>query len=144
MAVFFWYLVTSDLSDVCYCARVHWTSRFFQETRNPRPSITSHSVYKIFLYKDDPLFPLETLTRSTTSGPLTKGRIHISLGNICIYCGKKIFCFRIIFIDALKIILITNLQNTPSLKKNPVYPLVQRMEYLWFYISSALICNINR
>ena len=44
MAVFFWYLVKSDLSSVGYCTRVHWTSHFLQGTRNPRSCITCHPV----------------------------------------------------------------------------------------------------
>ena len=42
MAVFFWYLVKSDLSSVRYT--VHWTASFFQGTRNTRPYITGHPV----------------------------------------------------------------------------------------------------
>ena len=34
IAVFFWYLVKSDLSNVRYCACVHLTSRFSKEPEN--------------------------------------------------------------------------------------------------------------
>ena len=44
MAVFFWYLVISDLSSVYYCTRVHWTSHIFQGTRNTQQCITGDPV----------------------------------------------------------------------------------------------------
>ena len=44
MAVFFWYLVKSDLSIVRYCTHIHWTSHFLQGTRKTEPCLTGHSV----------------------------------------------------------------------------------------------------
>ena len=44
MAVFFFYLVKSDLSSVHYCTRVQWTNQFLQGTRKTRPYITGHPV----------------------------------------------------------------------------------------------------
>ena len=40
MAAFFWYLVKDDLSSVHVYISVHWTSHFFQVTRNMRPCLT--------------------------------------------------------------------------------------------------------
>ena len=37
MAVFFWYIVKSNLSSVRYCNRVNCTSQFLQGTRKTRP-----------------------------------------------------------------------------------------------------------
>ena len=44
MAVFFWNRVKSNLSSVRYFSGVHWTSNFFQDTRNTQPSLTGHPV----------------------------------------------------------------------------------------------------
>ena len=44
MALFFWYLLKSDLSSASYCTRVNWTSHFLQDTRNTRPCITDLPV----------------------------------------------------------------------------------------------------
>ena len=44
MDLFIWYLVKSDLSNVRYCTRVHWTSYFLQGTRKTRSCLTGHPV----------------------------------------------------------------------------------------------------
>ena len=46
MAVFFWYLAKSELSNICnvHCTRVHWTSLFLQGTNKTRPCISCHPV----------------------------------------------------------------------------------------------------
>ena len=45
-AMFFWYLVKIFLSSVRFCTDVHWTR---QVTRNTRPCLTGHPVYKNYL-----------------------------------------------------------------------------------------------
>ena len=44
MAVYFWYLIKSDLSSVRNFNTVHWTSFFIQGTRYTQPCITGHPV----------------------------------------------------------------------------------------------------
>ena len=44
MAVFFWYLVKSDLSSVQVCSSVHWTSHFLQDARKTRPCLSGRVV----------------------------------------------------------------------------------------------------
>ena len=44
MAVFFWYLVRSDLSSVRYSPRIYWTIDFLQGTRNTRPCKNGPSI----------------------------------------------------------------------------------------------------
>ena len=56
MAVFFWYLVKSDLYSVSYCAGVHWTNHL--GTRNTRPWLAGHPVpVHELLDGDEPLGP---------------------------------------------------------------------------------------
>ena len=45
-AVFFWYLLKSDLSSAGFSTRVHWTSQFLQGTRNTQPCLTGHPLEK--------------------------------------------------------------------------------------------------
>ena len=44
MAVFFCYLVISDLSSIRYYTHVHWTSHVSQGTRKIWPCLTGHPV----------------------------------------------------------------------------------------------------
>ena len=53
MAMFFWFLVKSDMSNVRYCTRVHWPSHFFQGTRKTRPCLTCQPVFQEFFFKSD-------------------------------------------------------------------------------------------
>ena len=57
MAVFFWYLLKSDLSSVRYFPRVHQTSHFYQGTRKTRTYLTGHLVeYTILRYCNYTIF----------------------------------------------------------------------------------------
>ena len=44
MAVYFWYLVKSDLSSVHVYSSAYWTSHFLQGTRKTCPCLTGHLV----------------------------------------------------------------------------------------------------
>ena len=44
MAVYFWYLVKSDLSSVYVYSSVHWASHLLQGTRKIRPCLNGHPV----------------------------------------------------------------------------------------------------
>ena len=48
MAVFFWYLVKSDLSSVRVYISLHWKSHFLQVTRKKRPCLTGNPVQVTF------------------------------------------------------------------------------------------------
>ena len=44
MAVFYWYLVKSDLSSLLIYSSVYWTSHFLLGTRKAQPCLTGHPV----------------------------------------------------------------------------------------------------
>ena len=43
--MFFWYLVKSDLSSVCFSTRVHWTSHLSQVTRKKHGHVLLVTLY---------------------------------------------------------------------------------------------------
>ena len=45
MALFLWYLIKSDFSNVRYCTRVHWTSHFSKVSKKTRPYLTGDPVH---------------------------------------------------------------------------------------------------
>ena len=51
MAVFFSYLVKSDLPSARYCTREHWISHVLQCTRKRQPCLTDQPVDYILLSK---------------------------------------------------------------------------------------------
>ena len=53
MAVFFWQLVKSDLSSLYVYSSVHWTIHFLQGSRNTRPCITGHPVFRLDHAEDE-------------------------------------------------------------------------------------------
>ena len=83
MAVFFWYLVQNDLSSVCSCTRVHWSSDFLHGTRKTRPCLTDNS-----LQSDNCPLHLYELTMTNTGGVMSaiqgtemEGSLYQIVGN---------------------------------------------------------------